>query len=128
MTPEEREKQEEEIEREVLTWFAALVRQQDEVSGTPAYMAPEQMLQSRALITPQTDIYNLAAVLFYLASQRLPVPAATAQVRCVCVCGPCVSLSLLDRKRRRGGGAYASVCTCALPLTCIRLEGYHWVR
>ena len=82
LTPAEKAKQEEEIEREVLTWFAALVRQQDEVSGTPAYMAPEQMLQSRALITPQTDIYNLGAVLFYLASQRLPVPAATAQVRC----------------------------------------------
>ncbi len=67
------------VEEKALEWFAALLRQQDEVSGTPAYMAPEQMLQSRALITPQTDIYNLAALLFYLASQCFPLPPATAR-------------------------------------------------
>ena len=42
-------------------------------------MAPEQMLQNRALITAQTDIYNLAALLFYLASERFPLPPATAR-------------------------------------------------
>jgi serine/threonine protein kinase len=67
------------VGKEALEWFTALLREQDEVSGTPAYMAPEQMLQSRALITPQTDIYNLAALLFYLASRCLPLPSATAR-------------------------------------------------
>jgi serine/threonine protein kinase len=71
--------QEEVAEDKVLEWFAALLARQDEVSGTPAYMAPEQMLQNRALISRQTDIYNLAAVMFYLASKRFPVPPATAR-------------------------------------------------
>ncbi len=67
--------------RAVLTWFATLVRQQDEVSGTPDYMAPEQMLQSRALITPQTNIYNLAAVLFYLARRSRTPPCTLPSTR-----------------------------------------------
>ena len=50
-------------------------------SSTPAYMAPEQMLQSRALITPQTDIYNLAAVLFYLARRSRTPPCTLPSTR-----------------------------------------------
>jgi TolB-like protein len=46
------------------------------VSGTPAYMAPEQMLGRRA--NPRTDIYSLGIVLYELFSGRHPLSESLA--------------------------------------------------
>ena len=44
------------------------------VLGTPAYMAPEQALGEE--LTPATDVYSLATVLYELIATRLPYPSS----------------------------------------------------
>jgi serine/threonine protein kinase/superfamily I DNA/RNA helicase len=50
-----------------------------QVTGTAAYMAPEQAAGSRDL-TPAVDVYALGAVLLFASTGRHPYPAAAAHV------------------------------------------------
>ena len=45
------------------------------MAGTPVYMAPELFVRQRA--TPQTDIYSLGVLLFYLVTGKYPVSGRT---------------------------------------------------
>ena len=49
----------------------ALVTRAGEVIGTPSYMAPEQV---RGQMSPATDVYQLATMLYQLLSGVLPFP------------------------------------------------------
>jgi serine/threonine protein kinase len=51
-----------------------LITQAGFVLGTPAYMAPEQALGEE--LTPATDVYSLATVLYELIATRLPYPSS----------------------------------------------------
>lgn len=44
------------------------------VRGTPAYMAPEQLLGDPSLLTPATDVYGLGGVIYCMLAGRAPMP------------------------------------------------------
>lgn len=52
--------------------------------GTAAFMAPEQALRGRA-VTPQSDIFAAALVVYYALTGRSPFPATTDAERLVAV-------------------------------------------
>lgn len=51
----------------------------DEIGGTPAFMAPEQAREELEKIGPRTDVFALGGLLYFLLTGRAPFAARTAK-------------------------------------------------
>lgn len=51
----------------------------DEIGGTPAFMAPEQAREELEKIGPRTDVFALGGLLYFLLTGRAPFAARTAR-------------------------------------------------
>ena len=56
-----------------------LARHATEIAGTPCYMAPEMFDQTRAPLSPRTDVYQLGAILFEVVAARPPHDGASLE-------------------------------------------------
>jgi len=52
----------------------------NQIAGTPAYMAPEQISPELGLVGPQTDQYSLGVVLYQMLTGRLPFEGSAVAV------------------------------------------------
>ncbi len=58
----------------------ALTTREGEITGTPAYMAPEQALGDNDKLSPRTDVYALGALLYTLLTDQAPFSGDVADV------------------------------------------------
>jgi len=88
------------------------------VSGTPAYLAPEQAIADGSPVRPQADVYALGAILFELLygeplrpeadalaqarANQVDWPAVPADPALVDLCRQCLSTRVEDRPRDAG--------------------------
>ncbi len=50
------------------------------ILGTPAYMAPEQVLTDLGAVTTRTDLYSLGVVMYQMLTSRLPLEGNAMQI------------------------------------------------
>jgi serine/threonine protein kinase len=103
-----------------------LAIENDEVSGTPAYMAPEQAQVRASKLTRTTDIWGLGAILYELLTGEPPFRAETAQDTVKLVLeGRCARRGVFVRRCRWIWKRSCCIASAATRPSAIRLH-VHW--